>query len=325
MLKEKIKGALYGIAVADALGACCEGMRPIDIKGIYGTVKDMTGAGNWSPGEFTDDTWLTLAACHAYDDNSFNPQKAGDAMVVWMRTNGKGCGLLTNVALAHLSSGRADIYTAGKKAIGRESGDGTEKRGVINRRPASGAGNGSLMRCIATGLVHTLDQMDDIIKESTIISEITHADPKCVAACVGYNLVVAGLLEGKGFRELYSGAYQCTKSINREASKIFDFKKGGSPYGYDPSDMKHMGYVLRALDRALVELRDSDNFEDSIIKIVNEGGDADTNAAIAGGLLGAKLGFDAIPKRWVDELFDDEIEELNDAIDVLMKYRENNV
>jgi ADP-ribosyl-[dinitrogen reductase] hydrolase len=312
-IKDRIKGAIYGVAVSDALGSCCEGFRPGDIRNLYGVVKDHRGGGNWSPGEFTDDTWLTLAACRAYDDKTFrfNPQMAGDAMVMWMRKIGKGIGLLTNVALSHLSSGRGDIYTSGKKAI-------------ANRKPGGGAGNGSLMRCIATGLVHSVNQIDDITTESTIISEITHADPRCVAACVGYNIIVAGLLVGRDFNDLCIIASNKTSHIDKDTSNIFYKKALGEPYGYAPSDMKHMGYVLRALDRSLAAMNNtikSNSFEDEIIAVVNEGGDADTNAAISGGLLGAYHGFKAIPKRWVDGLFDDEIQELDEAVEILTSYR----
>jgi len=88
-----------------------------------------------------------------------------------------------------------------------------------------------------------------------------------------------------------------------------------------------MGFVLRALDRALTSANNAINtgssFEDEITAIANEGGDADTNAAIAGGLLGAMYGFDVIPKRWVDALLNKE--EIDEAVDLLTKYRERNV
>lgn len=33
-----------------------------------------------------------------------------------------------------------------------------------------------------------------------------------------------------------------------------------------------------------------------------QGGDADANAAVAGALLGCKLGIQAIPRTWIDQL-----------------------
>lgn len=40
------------------------------------------------------------------------------------------------------------------------------------------------------------------------------------------------------------------------------------------------------------------------MEVVNAGGDTDTNGAVAGAALGAKLGAAAIPRRWVDRLRD---------------------
>ena len=43
---------------------------------------------------------------------------------------------------------------------------------------------------------------------------------------------------------------------------------------------------------------DRRQFADVLVDIARLGNDADTNAAIAGGLLGARDGADAIPARW---------------------------
>ena len=48
-----------------------------------------------------------------------------------------------------------------------------------------------------------------------------------------------------------------------------------------------------------------DSFEEAIIGAVNHGGDADTIAAITGSIAGAKFGYDAIPKIWIEKLSPD--------------------
>lgn len=44
------------------------------------------------------------------------------------------------------------------------------------------------------------------------------------------------------------------------------------------------------------------SFEDGLLKVVNAGGDADTNAAVACAILGVKFGFRSIPQEYVDGL-----------------------
>jgi ADP-ribosylglycohydrolase len=44
------------------------------------------------------------------------------------------------------------------------------------------------------------------------------------------------------------------------------------------------------------------DFETGLLKVINKGGDADTNASVAGSLLGAKFGFGAIPEKYIEGL-----------------------
>ena len=48
---------------------------------------------------------------------------------------------------------------------------------------------------------------------------------------------------------------------------------------------------------------DDERRHGNILKIVLSGGDADTNAAVAGAILGAKFGICHIPEEWKDGLF----------------------
>ena len=43
---------------------------------------------------------------------------------------------------------------------------------------------------------------------------------------------------------------------------------------------------------------DDERRHGNILKIVLSGGDADTNAAVAGAILGARFGIDPIPEEW---------------------------
>jgi hypothetical protein len=59
-----------------------------------------------------------------------------------------------------------------------------------------------------------------------------------------------------------------------------------------------MGWVRIALRNAFYRLRHAASLEEGIVETVMCGGDTDTNAAIAGALLGAVYGESAIPRQW---------------------------
>jgi len=57
-------------------------------------------------------------------------------------------------------------------------------------------------------------------------------------------------------------------------------------------------WVLIALQNAIWQLLHAPDLETGIMDTVMQGGDTDTNAAIAGALLGAVYGIEAVPERW---------------------------
>lgn len=278
-------GAWLGLAVGDALGAAVEFLSPAEIQSRFGLITDMIPSFRWELGEWTDDTALTLAAAHAYHDGHFDLERAAQAMVDWRAQGPKDIGVLTNVALDLLARGDADALTGGYAALALHP---------------NSAGNGSLMRALPTGLVRAPDD-PRLVEESRLLSTVTHADPRCVAACIGFNAVVSMLLHrGPDVPAALAHARDLTAPFSEEVSRLID----GVLHVEAPSyvDDDGIGFVLLCLERGLMALRDAVSFEGALVDVVNCGGDADTNAAVAGALLGARFGVEAIPERWLKPL-----------------------
>ena len=64
-------------------------------------------------------------------------------------------------------------------------------------------------------------------------------------------------------------------------------------------DGEHIGWVLIALQSVFYQILHADSFKAALVDIVSAGGDTDTNAAIAGALLGLLYGVRAIPRKWI--------------------------
>ncbi len=73
-LESKVRGALYGAAVGDALGSPAEGKEPVEIRERYGPITDFVEPWNGpSPigkgdGRFSDDTHMTVILSQVYLD-----------------------------------------------------------------------------------------------------------------------------------------------------------------------------------------------------------------------------------------------------------------
>jgi ADP-ribosyl-[dinitrogen reductase] hydrolase len=61
-------------------------------------------------------------------------------------------------------------------------------------------------------------------------------------------------------------------------------------------------YVVDTLQTVFNFIFTTGSFEECLIDVVNQGGDADTTGAIAGMIAGAFYGLDAIPVHWLKKL-----------------------
>ena len=295
-IDDRIAGALLGVHVGDALGASAEFMSPAQVQehfplGVY----EVTGGGafDWEPGAATDDTSLTKAVLDAYLEAPDDVVRAAaDNMLAWMRTGPPDVGGATHIGLTRYA----------------ESGD-PAKAGAGHDQ----AGNGSLMRTIPVGLARADKRRRH--QEAVAISAITHDDARCTGACVAYSDLVHHLVEGVDpeaavelvleeewldefsphiRRALIFGKDLAPDSLHLASPEIIPAMEHG-PYGGG-------GYVLDALTIAVGAVLTPDPFEDVLPLVVQLGGDADTNGAISGGLLGARDGVGAIPDEWLEPL-----------------------
>ena len=279
-------GALIGSACGDTLGRATEFMREDEILSFYDDKivefqPDRLGVFQF--GEYTDDTYLMLCIAKSLIDNQdVDLYDLSERFQYWLKTNGKDCGNLTWTAINLMEEG-FDPVDSGRHAW--------EKSGK------NSAGNGGLMRNTAVPLFFAND-FDKLIKASELCCKITHFDNRCILSCMAHSIAMYAILHGYDVFD-YVWAH-CGERDDEFDDLLYEARDSKIKYlsldGYD------MGYTYLSLKVALCAVLNYDNYKDPIIEIVNKGGDADTNGAIAGGLLGAKFGLNSIPKSWQDNL-----------------------
>jgi ADP-ribosyl-[dinitrogen reductase] hydrolase len=282
-LHDRVLGGLLGVAVGDALGATTEFMAPKGIKARYGVHREIVGGGTlkWRAGEPTDDTDLTLAVARAYAAG-YSLDRVAANFLAWYAGGPHDIGGLTRASLTELKRSR-DPWRSGFVALNKDPGS---------------AGNGSLMRCLPTALAQRDPQRR--LQETVAISDITHADERCMDACVAYNEIADCLIRGltplDALYEVYTNPRLGLCAAVKEALRV------DPDLTPSPATLYTGGFVLDSLRCAVWAVQQGQPAEDSLIQLVNLGHDADTTGAIAGGLLGVRWGASCWPWRWVGKL-----------------------
>ncbi len=294
MNKDKFKGVVFGSLIGDALGGPLEFMSAEMIVSKFGgLVKDMVGGGvhHLEKGEITDDSQLSLIALESIvRKGRVDADDIAQGFIQWINSGPKDVGGLTLKVLQRAQK----LKNSGP--IGWEKAS----RYFARKYPESARGNGSLMRCYPAALLSYRNPLR-LMTDTERLSQITHYDKICVAACHIMNTLLVDL-----FTEALTFKWQTTNQMDYNIIPVSKYIPGTAYIKnylqeYNPERTIMGGYVLDTLHIGLWGLFHS-GFEEGLIQVVNRGGDADTNGTVAGALLGACFGYDAIPERWINSL-----------------------
>lgn len=284
-----MRGCLYGQAIGDALGLGSEFMNRDQVcrnypDGLsrYDQIIQDAHRRRWHKGAWTDDTDMMLCILSAFDGGQFNVREVAQNFKDWADGEPMGIGAHTFKVLA------VSDYVEKHDECSRLWWELSRKQS---------AANGALMRTSVVGLVR-----DNVAEQAEAICELTHYDPRCVGSCVIATSIIHNLVwnsKNLSYNEIKAIGGQFDDRI----AEWIDLAYQSDDIATLDLDEPHsIGYTLRTLTAALWCYWHADSFESGLLAIVNEGGDADTNGAIACAILGAKYGFDAIPRYYIESL-----------------------
>jgi ADP-ribosyl-[dinitrogen reductase] hydrolase len=116
---------------------------------------------------------------------------------------------------------------------------------------------------------------------ATTIARMTHWDKDAARLACDYSYIISANIRGLDWTQYYMFAHK-----------------------YHQDEVKPTGYSMDSIN-AVIHACSCNSFEESVVRAVNYGGDADTIGAIAGGMAGAYYGYRKIPARWIKALPDD--------------------
>ena len=285
-LISRARGALLGLVAGNQLGVPTEHLGTPDAirQAFPNGVTDLAPPPKNSP--YDDDAAMALLLGESLlASNGFDENDVARRWAKWMKVDGRGIGMTTRRALTLMDRGK-EPFEAGRLAN--------------QENPGRSAGNGSVMRCVPVALRYHNDP-DRLIRVSTQQAAITHSDERCTWGAAAVNLAVRELLHGNIYfvdevlhrmgdrppRVLRDAIHR----VPRESEADLPIVRQGEA-----------GYVVHCIEIAFWFVTHDRSLEESLIYLAQAGGDTDTNAAVAGALLGARHGEVALPPRWMDQI-----------------------
>lgn len=174
------------------------------------------------------------------------------------------------------------------------------------------APNGAVMRTSPCGCLKFWDE-DFVIASSIDCALVTHASPLCVYSCVAVSLLIsrilqtrAGLIDGYDIDETLKDAAKCVDGIENYTEEVEKWSHVTDIADLTLGIRYGMGYTMRTYGAAVWALRNCNSIEEAVAAVYREGGDADTNLAAVGAVMGAKYGYGAIPEDDLECMFEKE-------------------
>lgn len=271
LLKDLIRraqSAFLGLAIGDALGATTEFLTPSEIQFRHKVHKRIIGGGwlNLKPGKVTDDTEMSLCIARAIDEsNGWNLRGIAEHFAGWLRSKPIDVG-------ATCRRGISDFIMTGQLEKPFSDWDG---------------GNGAAMRMLPVAL-YTLG--DEALLEKCALEQahLTHNHHLSDAGCIAVGKLVQQALLGADRPQLHS----IVRDLVAQQPKF-----RCSHYRGEAS-----AYVVDTLKTVFHYYFSTAHFEECLIGVVNQGGDADTTGAIAGMIAGASYADEPMPRQWLKKL-----------------------
>lgn len=321
-IRDRIHGVIFGQAIGDALGLGAEFLSKRQVAEFYPDglshydqfVRDWH-RDLWTQGDWTDDTEQMLCIFDSLlIHKQVNLLDIAKRLAYWVKTKGKGVGK----TVYDVVSDPSFLFTPHQaaKRIWEASGQ-------------SSAANGGIMRTSILG-VWDYQNREHVISNAEMVCQLTHYDSRCVGSCVAICLMIRAFLQGEDeLEDILQASIEAAILYDERIREYGEVAIHGTledlnlDEGLHPGEANTIGYTLKTLAAGWWAMKHAASFQDGLLAIIHEGGDADTNGAVAGACLGARFGLSHIPQQWVNALLrKEELQERLRRLEALLKSME---
>lgn len=329
-MRDKIAGALYGMALGDAMGMPAElwskdrarryfGRK---IEGFLDGPKESEVAFNYDHGQFTDDTGQALVLLDSIAATDYVPDTRDIAvrMIAWAEKENAWenniLGPTSKVALANF------------------------RDGIVDTKPTDKAlSNGSAMRIPPIGCLFRPDQKQELVDYVYEVSRATHTSNVTIAGAAMIAMGVSSAMVNEDFDKViedimgieelgYQKGFDHFTPKLSERTKIAlwlakEYKDDEEMFAQKIYDIVGTGVcIIESVPAAIAVAYYTQDPNRASLLCANMGGDTDTIGAMATAICGAFKGASAIKPEYIETLQKQNDVDFDSYIDILIKGRE---
>lgn len=327
-MRNKIAGAIYGMALGDAMGMPSElwGREKVrkyfgKIEGLLDGPKENSVACNYKKGQFTDDTGQALVIIDSLNDTNFKPNSKDIAtkLLKWAEKENAFenniLGPTSKVALANFR-------------------DGINSKAVTDKALS----NGSAMRIAPIGCLfnsHNKEKLADFVYS---VSEVTHTSDITIAGAAMIAVAVSSAIENNDFDIVIKDIFEMEPIARRLGAETYspslterikigiylanEYKNNEDLFLENLYDIVGAGVnISESVPSAISIAYYAQDPNKCALLCANLAGDTDTIGAMATAICGAFKGIDYIKEEYIESLNKANDVDFNSYISILMNGR----
>lgn len=329
-MRDKIAGALYGMALGDAMGMPAELWGRQRTRDFFGSpIKEFLDgpaendvAFNYKKGQFTDDTGQALVLLDSISSTDFKPDSKDIAirLLDWAEKENAFenniLGPTSKVALANFRDG-IDSSKITDKALS----------------------NGSAMRIAPIGCLFTPDRKQDIVDYVYEVSKATHTSDVTIAGAAMIAVGVSSAIVNKSFLKIIDDIMSIESLGYEKGCETFSprlkarceigldlvekYKDDQDTFIEKVYDIIGAGVgIIESVPAAITIAAYAKDSNEASVLCANLGGDTDTIGAMATAICGAYTGFSGIKKEYIDTMRIQNDVDFEKYVDMLVTGRE---
>ncbi len=284
----RAQGCLLGQLAGDSLGSLVEFQSSERIKASYPHgIRELQDGGTWGtlPGQPTDDSELALALARSLIEvGDYEGDAVARAYATWYSSSPFDMGSTTSMAFSAAARATSEAALAAQNAANKQS-----------------QANGALMRISPLAIFGCSLPKEILVKLARYDASLSHPHKVCQDVNAVYVVAIQHALKsGDPGEKVYRFVRAWAKTQDLD-NAVMDWLRAAETSA--PSDYQsQMGWCKIAFQNAFYQLLHASCLAEGVEDTVLRGGDTDTNACIAGALMGAVYGIEAVPFPWVDRV-----------------------